>query len=57
MTHKDVALGRTTASKHKLVVVAVCEDIVGPLLAQRQKQNAMSVVVVDDQGAILSGNG
>ena len=37
VTHKDEALGRTTASKHDLVVV----EVVGPSLAQRQKQNGI----------------
>ena len=53
VTHKDEALGRTTATKHDFVVV----EVVGPLLAQRQKKNAIWVIVVNGQGAIIAGNG
>ena len=54
MTQGGEALGSTTASM-TFVVVAVSEDVVGPLLF-RQKQNAIQLVVLDDQGAI-AGNG
>jgi len=52
MTQTYKALGQTTASMALSSSRAVSENVVGPLLAQRQIQNEIQMVVLDDQGAI-----
>ena len=53
MSQRDETLRRTTAGM-TFVVVAAGVGVVETLLAQWQQQNSVQVVVVGDQGSIIS---